>query len=128
MLPDGNTERKVSTSTKRITKDTMSTTYKITGNDAVRLAQRDGLTLRCRANPVAPEDREVTVSEAKDILREDPSLIYVSVTPNGWCCGSQPWPDTAADGYAVSDYFTSSGIYLGPDDDGVEPCWNDASL
>ena len=27
-------------------------------------------------------------------------------------------------GYNISDYFTADGMYLGPDDDGVEPRWN----
>ena len=36
---------------------------------------------------------------------------------------------SGGDGRTVEAYFNSyTGEYLGPDDDGVEPCWNDASL
>ncbi len=97
----------------------MSKSYKITGHEALRLAKRDNLTLRCHANPVDPEDREVTASEAEDILREDPSLIYVTVEPTG------EWVGCDGTGYNVSDYF-DGGRYRGADGDGAEPVWRDA--
>lgn len=80
----------------------MSTTYKITGSDAVRLAQREALTV-C----------------------ERDGMQFVTVTPTGWrdtlgnhCDG---------EGRTVESYF-SSGEYLGADDDGVEPCWSEAGI
>lgn len=98
----------------------MQKTYKITGQDAIRLAIRDNLTLRKYADPI-DSARIVTASEAHDIAREDAGLIYVTVTPIGWT-------DDAA-GYNVCDYFHAGdcgGKYNGPDDDGVEPVWADA--
>ena len=73
----------------------------ITGSDAKRLAERDSLTL------LSNEDGE-----------------YVSVTPRGWWYGQRV---SSVSGYNVSDYFTSSGMYLGPDDYGIEPTWDDAN-
>ena len=81
-------------------------TFTITGSDAKRLAERDSLTL---------------------LPNEDGH--YVVVTARGWWDGqrvSTPSGDSVL-GYNVSDYFTSSGMYLGPDDDGIEPTWGDAS-
>jgi hypothetical protein len=81
----------------------MSTTYKITGDDAVRLAQRENLT----------------------VLNND-GTPYVTVTPTGWRDGRGNHCD--AEGRTVESYFNSyNSEYLGPDDDGVEPCWNDAN-
>jgi hypothetical protein len=103
----------------------MTKTYKITGSDAVRLAQRENLTIRCHANPIDPEDREVTATEAKGIIREDARLIYVTVVPTGWRDSRGNHCDSG--GRAVESYFNAyTGQYLGPDDDGVEPCWNQA--
>ena len=103
----------------------MSNTYKITGSDAVRLARRENLTIRCHSNPVDAEDREVTASDANEILREDPSLIYVMVVGTGWRDARGNHCD--GEGRTVESYFNSyTGKYLGPDDDGVEPCWNQA--
>jgi len=105
----------------------MSTSYKITGSDAVRLAQRENLTIRCHANPVDAEDREVTATEAKAILRDDPRLIYVTVTPTGWRNAQGNHCD--GEGRTVESYFNwYNRTYLGPDDQGVEPCWSAASL
>lgn len=98
----------------------MSTNYKIKGQDAIRLAERDGLTLRKYADPIDGA-RVVTASEARDIAREDAGLIYVTVTPVGWT--------DDATGYNVCYYFQPGdcgGDYNGPDDDGVEPIWADA--
>jgi hypothetical protein len=81
-------------------------TFTITGSDAKHLAERDSLTL---------------------LSNEDGN--YVVVTARGWWDGQRV---SAASGdivlgYNVSDYFTSSGMYLGPDDDGIEPTWDDAA-
>jgi len=82
--------------------NTMTNTYKITGNDAVRLAQREAL-------PVCEHD----------------GIPYVTVTPTGWRDARGNHCD--GEGRTVDAYFNSyTGQYLGPDDDGVEPCWNQA--
>ena len=103
----------------------MSKSYKITGNDAIRLAERESLTIQCHANPM-DDGGTVPVSVARQIAKEDPSLIYVTVTPTGWrnASGNHCEPE----GRNVDDYFNPRGMYLGPDDDGVEPCWNDSAL
>lgn len=97
-----------------------ATTYKITGSDAIRLAERDGLTIRCHGTP-----ETVSPSEARGMLGLDGTeSVWVSVTPHGWWDGQRV--TEAPDGYNVSDYFTSTGMYLGADDEGIEPTWDDA--
>jgi len=91
-------------------------TYRITGQDAIRLAERDTLTLKKFADPIDGA-RTVTPSEARDIAREDGGLIYVDVQPTGWTSDET--------GYNVCDYFDHGGAYNGPDVDGVEPTWAD---
>ncbi len=100
----------------------MSTSFKITGSDAVRLAERDRLTIYSAANPI-DDGGIVTVGEARGIVREDPSLVYVIAQRDDWWDG-QRVSDMA--GYSAHDYFAPDGTYLGPDDDGVEPTWKDA--
>lgn len=81
----------------------MSNAYKITGNDAVRLAQRENLTVGIDGEGAA----------------------YVIVTPTGWRNAQGNHCD--GEGRTVEAYFDRyTGEYFGPDDDGVEPCWNDA--
>jgi hypothetical protein len=102
----------------------MSKTYKITGNDVLRLAQRENLTIHCHANPI-DDGGIVTLGVAQQIAKDDPSLIYAWVTPTGWRNSQGNHCDS--EGRTVEAYFnTYTGEYLGPDDDGVEPCWNDA--
>lgn len=103
----------------------MSKNYKITGADAIRLAERENLTVHCYANPI-DDGGPVTVGVARQIAKDDPSLIYVMVVPTGWRNAQGNHCDD--EGRTVEGYFTSSGMYLGPDDDDVEPCWNDASM
>jgi hypothetical protein len=103
----------------------MSKTYKITGKNAIRLAERDNLTIQCHANPI-DDGGEVSIDVARQIAKEDPALIYVTVVPTGWrdaqgnhyCDGG----DRDVDGYFQRD----NGKYLGPDVYGVEPGWIDA--
>lgn len=102
----------------------MTTSYRITGADAIRLAERDNLTIHCYANPI-DDGGIVAPNVARQIIKEDPNLIYVTVSPSGWV-DAEGHSLTTMDGYNVSDYFTSSGMYLGPDDDKIEPRWNDA--
>jgi hypothetical protein len=61
------------------------------------------------------------VGEARQIAREDSSLIYCVVEPTGWTI-----PANFAAGYNVDDYFRGA-TYLGPDEAGVEPTWADAT-
>ncbi len=93
-------------------------TYKITGGEAVRLAVRDGLTLRTEAG-------EVGIAEARsEIAQSGEASVWVQVTPDGWWDGQRC---RCAAGYSVEHYFTLAGDYLGPDCDGVEPTWTDAT-
>jgi len=103
----------------------MTTSYKITGADAIRLAERDNVTIRCYANPI-DDGGIVTPSVARQIAKEDPGLVYVSVNPCGWWDGERMLSEMP--GYNVCDYFQPrycGGEYNGPDDDGVEPRWSD---
>ena len=65
-------------------------TYKIAGAEAIRIAERDGLTLRKYADPV-DGGRVVSLDEAREIAREDAGLIYVLVHVRDWT--------DSADGY-----------------------------
>lgn len=99
----------------------MKKQYRIKGTEAIRLAERDNLTLRKYADPVDGA-RVVTPAEASEIAREDAGLIYVTVVAVGWT--------DDATGYNVCDYFQPGdcgGEYKGADDDGVEPVWADAA-
>lgn len=104
-------------------KETTMNAYKITGSDAIRLAERDSLKVYCYANPI-DDGGQVSVGVARQIMKEDPSLVYVTVFPRGWWDGRRV--SEAPTGYSVSDYFSSSGMYLGPDESGVEPTWDNA--
>lgn len=99
--------------------------YKITGNDAIRLAERENLTIHCHANPI-DDGGPVPVITALQIVRDDPALIYVNVTPTGWRDAHGNHCDS--EGRTVEAYFNAyNGEYLGPDCYGVEPCWSDAN-
>lgn len=105
----------------------MNTSYTITGRDAIRLAERDSLTIRSYDNPLSDDGGVVSVGVARQIAKDDPNLIYVIVQPCGWV-DAEGRSLSTMDGYNISDYFTSDGMYLGPDDDNnIEPRWNDAS-
>jgi len=101
-------------------------TWKIEGVEAIRIAERDGVTLHKYADPTEGYRAGVPVSEARDIARQDAGLIYCIVNPSGWTGD--------ATGYNVADYFPGSlngearsgARYLGPDEDGIEPTWRDA--
>jgi len=97
--------------------------YKINGKDAVRIAERDGVEIQCYASPI-DDGGVVSAAVAREIAKADPGLVYVSVVPNGWWNGQQFV--TEMPGYNVSDYFRPGGMYLGPDEDGVEPRWHNA--
>ena len=96
----------------------MKHSFKIKGSHAVRLAARDRLKIFHR---VSGGDVTISWQEARG---EDPASVYVIVQKDGWWDGTQRVSEIR--GYSVHDYFNSSGMYLGPDDDGVEPTWNNA--
>lgn len=54
----------------------MTTTSKLTGHEAIAYAEHFGLDLQKATDPTE-EAREVDVDEAKDIAKEDPSLISI---------------------------------------------------
>lgn len=49
----------------------------LTGYDAIDYAEANGLTLAKYADPTEDAREGLTVAEAREIAREDPSLIYV---------------------------------------------------
>jgi hypothetical protein len=50
----------------------------ITGTQAIRLAETTDATLRAHRDPTGAADREVTIDEAREIVAEDPALVYVA--------------------------------------------------
>lgn len=96
----------------------MKHSFKIEGKDAVRLAVRDRLAISQRTSS------GIVPISWQDARGEDPASVYVIVQQDGWWDGTQRVSDIR--GYSVHDYFDSDGMYLGPDDDGVEPTWNNA--
>lgn len=88
------------------------------------VSQRAGLPRRPRAWVSLASCRTAggQGKRAREICREDPGLVYVTVEAVGWD-GQQRV--SGLPGYSVHDYFRGA-VYLGPDDDGVEPTWRDA--
>jgi len=97
--------------------------YIITGHDAIRLSDRESLQIRCYAHPL-DEGGQIHLGLARQIVREDPGLVYVEVVPSGWRDRRGNYVDAA--GRNVCDYFRGE-TYFGPDDDGIEPGFNDAT-
>ena len=56
---------------------------RLTGHEAIEYAEAHGLTLCKYADPVEDAREDLSVEEAGEIAREDPGLVYVSVT-NPW--------------------------------------------
>lgn len=52
---------------------------KLTGREAIRAADLSEATLRAYADEIDPQDREVSVEQAKEIAEQDPNLIYMRV-------------------------------------------------
>jgi len=105
----------------------MNEIYKINGENAMRLAARDGLTLRKYADPVDVAQDEISATKAREVARIDPSLVYVEVVHQGWwieCFQRSVWIG-CGDGVNISDYFRGHK-YLGPDLYGLEPTFADA--
>lgn len=99
--------------------------WKIEGHHAIRIAEREGVTLHKYADPIEGYRKCISLAEAREILKDDANLIYCLVVPTGWT------GDHA--GYNIADYFPGSldgyarsgAKYLGPDSHGVEPIWSD---
>lgn len=104
----------------------MNETWKINGEQAIRIAKRDGVTLHKHADPMEGYRGGISISDAVEIIKQNPNLIYCLVQPDGWTGD--------ATGYNVADYFLGSlggtarsgPKYLGPDVDGIEPVWSDS--
>jgi len=98
--------------------------YQITGQDAIRLAERDNLTLQSFGNPIEPQGGVVSIEVGRQIAREDAGLVFVTVRHHGdWWLGDRFGASTGE----VGDFFNQlNGEYLGPDDEGREPRWEDA--
>jgi len=99
--------------------------YKIDGADAIRLAERDSLQVYCAPNQIA-DGGPVSIGVARSILRDDPSLVWVLVSIHGWV-DNAGHPVSDLPGYNVAAFFNPTGMYLGPDDEGVEPRWTEGA-
>lgn len=79
----------------------MRRVFTIKGKQAVRLSELQGLK-----------------------LHQPPcGLPYLEVSFLGWMKKGKPI--RGSEGYNVDYYFDNDGNYLGPDDDGIEPMWED---
>jgi hypothetical protein len=52
---------------------------KLTGVEAIQYAEINGMTLSKHTDPVEEARTGLTVEEAREIAKEDPSLIYLVV-------------------------------------------------
>lgn len=55
------------------------TTIKHTGLDAIAIAEELGLTLSKYADPTEDARDGLTPDEAREVAKEDPSLIYIAI-------------------------------------------------
>lgn len=55
-------------------------TSKLSGHDAIEYAERTGATLHKYADPIEGARDSLTIDEARQVAREDASLIWVSVS------------------------------------------------
>lgn len=74
----------------------------VTGTKAIELAERLGLPLSKYADPTEGEREGLTVAEAREIAREDPSLIYV-VMPADLADGDTPLSEALNDAIALEE-------------------------
>ena len=49
------------------------------GHEAIKYAEAHGTTLQKYADPIEDAREDLSIEEAREIAREDPSLIYVDV-------------------------------------------------
>lgn len=99
-------------------------TYTITGREALRLAERDDLTIHATPCAIIPEGGPVPLGTAKQIAKDDPSILSVRVELDGWWDGTRL--RFAPPAYDVGEFFDRDGEFLGPDEYGIEPTWKDA--
>jgi len=57
---------------------TMNTSKIVRGTEAIELAEAAGLQLHKHADPTEGA-RELSLDEAREVAKEDPSLVYVAV-------------------------------------------------
>lgn len=94
---------------------------KVTGWSAIKVAELSGLELSKYNDPTEPARHDLTVEDATEIARVDPSLIYQFVEFLGWHGpGGEPLDD--ADGL-LEEYYWDGDTFLGPDDDGIFPAY-----
>lgn len=58
------------------------TTIKLTGNAAIAYAETNGRTLSKYTDPTEEARSGLSVSEAREIAREDEGLIYIEIDPS----------------------------------------------
>ena len=82
----------------------MKVERKLTGFDAIRYAARHDLMLCCHADPVGEWRDDLYPNEAREIAKEDPSLVYLEVPARllSWC-GALPEETFDAVRHAVMD-------------------------
>jgi hypothetical protein len=56
------------------------TTSRIIGHDAIEYAERHGLTLKKYADPTEGAREDLSLDEAREIAKADPTLIYIDIT------------------------------------------------
>ena len=63
---------------------------KITGTQAIKVAAATGRLLCKYADPIEDAREDVTVEEAREIAREDASLIWIESENPEWCAANEP--------------------------------------
>jgi hypothetical protein len=58
----------------------MGDTTRITGREAIEVAEAQGLLLSTYSDPTEGGREGVSVEDAREIAREDPSLVYLDIT------------------------------------------------
>ena len=64
-----------------MTTTTTTRTVRLTGLLAIEYAERHGLDLHKESDPIEGPRNDVSPQEAREIILEDPALIYVDVAP-----------------------------------------------
>jgi hypothetical protein len=93
--------------------------YQIYGHHAIRIAERDGVVLRAYTQPELGNQIFLSLDQARQAVADNVRTVFCEVVPIGWSNGMPS-------GRNVDDYFRH-GQYLGPDEDGIEPRWAEAS-
>lgn len=109
----------------------MKSTTRIEGQNAITLAETLGLALSKHADPVEDARDGLTVEEAREIAREDASLIYVDADESdlweAWRDAQSALTHDALD--TVYEYLTAGGsqclLTAVEDGDDAESIWAD---